>query len=173
MLNAIHFIVICKINDFFITSHLNIFFCVGCFFGCSLALVVAIIALVHARDLLQHRSRTAYMNTIFPLYSLFGFVVLHILMYAANVYYWTRYRVNYSFIFGFKQGTELGFKEVLLLGSGLSVVTLAGILSNLEMDLDDRTQSYKALTELLPLGLVIVSNSSFALTNLLSNSILP
>ncbi|KAL7606949.1 hypothetical protein Lser_V15G20250 [Lactuca serriola] len=134
----------------------RITFFVGCFFGCSLALVVAIIALVHARDLLQHRSRTAYMNTIFPLYSLFGFVVLHILMYAANVYYWTRYRVNYSFIFGFKQGTELGFKEVLLLGSGLSVVTLAGILSNLEMDLDDRTQSYKALTELLPLGLVIV-----------------
>ncbi|CAH1421021.1 unnamed protein product [Lactuca virosa] len=134
----------------------RITFFVGCFFGCSLALIVAIIVLVHARNLLQHRSRTAYMNTIFPLYSLFGFLVLHILMYAANVYYWTRFRVNYSFIFGFKQGTELGFKEVLLLGSGLSVVTLAGILSNLEMDLDDRTQSYKALTELLPLGLVIV-----------------
>ncbi|KAI3726121.1 hypothetical protein L1987_65918 [Smallanthus sonchifolius] len=134
----------------------RITFFVGCFFGFSLALMVAIIASVHARDLLKSEGRTKYMNTIFPLYSLFGFLVLHTLMYAGNVYFWTRYRVNYSFIFGFKPGTELGFKEVLLLGSGLSVLTLAAVLSNLEMDLDPNTQSFKALTELLPLVLVIV-----------------
>ncbi|PWA57512.1 SPX domain, EXS [Artemisia annua] len=130
-------------------------FFVGCFFGCSLALMVAIIVVIHNRDLLNSEGRTLYMDTIFPLYSLFGFLVLHLLMYAGNVYYWTRYRVNYSFIFGYKAGTELGFKEVLLLGTGLSVLTLAGILSNLEMQMDQRTQSYKALTELVPLGLVI------------------
>ncbi|KAI3776970.1 hypothetical protein L1987_46763 [Smallanthus sonchifolius] len=96
------------------------------------------------------------MNTIFPLYIVFGFLVLHMLMYAGNVYYWTRYRVNYSFIFGFKPGTELGYTEVLLLSSGLSVLTLAAVLSNLEMELDPNTQSYRTLTELLPLGLVIV-----------------
>ncbi|XP_071731053.1 phosphate transporter PHO1 homolog 3-like [Rutidosis leptorrhynchoides] len=131
-------------------------FFVGCFFGCSLALVVAIIITIRARNLLKSEGRNQYMNTIFPLYSLFGFLVLHLLMFAGNVYYWTRYRVNYSFIFGFKQSTELGFREVLLLASGLSVVTLAGVLSNLEMDMDRNTQSYKALTELVPLGLVIV-----------------
>ncbi|KVH92724.1 EXS, C-terminal [Cynara cardunculus var. scolymus] len=106
--------------------------------------------------LLKSEGRDAYMNTIFPLYSLFGFIVLHILMYAGNLYYWTRYRVNYSFIFGFKAGTELGFREVLLLGSGLLVLTLAAILSNLEMDIDPKTKGYKAITELLPLGLLIV-----------------
>ncbi|KAK1432882.1 hypothetical protein QVD17_09784 [Tagetes erecta] len=131
-------------------------FFVGCFFGFSLALMVAIIASVHARDLLKSEGRTQYMNTIFPLYTLFGFIVLHMLMYAGNVYFWTRYRVNYSFIFGYKPGTELGFKEVLLLGSGLSVLTLAAVLSNLEMEMDPETKSYKALTELLPLALVMV-----------------
>ncbi|GJV02080.1 SPX and EXS domain-containing protein [Tanacetum coccineum] len=131
-------------------------FFVGCFFGCSLALVVAIISVIHLRDILNSEGRNQYMNTIFPLYSLFGYLVLHLLMYAGNVYYWTRYRVNYSFIFGFKAGTELGFNEVLLVGSGLSVLTLAGILSNLEMQMDKNTQSYKALTELVPLGLVIL-----------------
>ncbi|XP_076886839.1 phosphate transporter PHO1 homolog 9-like [Bidens hawaiensis] len=134
----------------------RITFFVGCFFGFSLALMIAIIVSVHARNLLKSEGRTQYMNTIFPLYSMFGFLVLHILMYAGNVYFWTRYRVNYSFIFGFKPGTELGFKEVLLLGSGLSVVTLAAVLSNLEMELDPETKSYKAITELLPLLLVIV-----------------
>ncbi|KAL8199435.1 hypothetical protein R6Q57_013003 [Mikania cordata] len=135
--------------------HRDTFF-VGCFFGCSLALVVAIIVNINARDLLKSRGRTQYMNTIFPLYSLFGFLVLHMLMYAGNVYYWTCYRVNYSFIFGFKPGTELGYTEILLLSSGLSVLTLAAVFSNLEMELEPNTQSYQTLTELLPLGLVIV-----------------
>ncbi|KAD4887974.1 hypothetical protein R6Q59_034927 [Mikania micrantha] len=134
----------------------RITFFVGCFFGFSLALIVAIIASIHVRDLLRSEGRTQYMNTIFPLYSLFGFLVLHMLMYAGNVYFWTRYRVNYSFIFGFKPGTELGFTEVLLLSSGLSVLALAAVLSNLEMELEPETQSYKTWTELLPLFLVIV-----------------
>ncbi|KAJ0527013.1 putative SPX domain-containing protein [Helianthus annuus] len=131
-------------------------FFVGCFFGCSLALVAEIIISIHARDLLQDEGQTKYMNTIFPLYSLFGFLGLHMLMYAGNVYFWARYRVNYSFIFGFKQGTELDFKQVLLLTFGLSVLILSTALANLEMEMDPETQSYKALTELLPLGLVIV-----------------
>ncbi|KAK3413398.1 hypothetical protein EUGRSUZ_I01964 [Eucalyptus grandis] len=77
-------------------------------------------------------------------------------MYAANIYFWRRYRINYSFIFGFKKGTELGYREVLLLSSGLSVLMMAGIVSNLDMDMDPKTKSYKALTELVPLGLVVV-----------------
>lgn len=79
-------------------------------------------------------------------------------MFAVTVYFWKRFRVNYAFIFGFKPNTELGYKEILLLTSGLSVLTLAAVLSNLEMEMDERTQSFKAITELVPLGLVIVSN---------------
>ncbi|KAK4731811.1 hypothetical protein R3W88_024799 [Solanum pinnatisectum] len=45
-------------------------------------------------------------------------------MYRANVYYWKRFRVNYPFIFGFQQGTELGYRQVFLLDSGLSVLLL-------------------------------------------------
>lgn len=81
-------------------------------------------------------------------------------MYAVDIYYWNRYRVNYVFIFGFKQGTELGFREVLLLGSGLAVLTFAGVVSNLDMDMDPRTRSFSAITELVPLGLLIVSSSN-------------
>ncbi|KAM7466070.1 hypothetical protein LguiB_013632 [Lonicera macranthoides] len=131
-------------------------FTVGFLTGCSLALVVAVILVIHGRNLLRSEGRGQYMENIFPLYSLFGFIVLHMLMFAANIYFWRRFRINYAFIFGFKQGTELGYREVLLLSSGLSVLTLAAILSNLEMDMDPRTRSFSALTELVPLGLVIV-----------------
>lgn len=153
----------------------------GLFTGCSLALVAAIILIIHARDILKSEGREQYMNNIFPLYrytfslftnifrgtydhiiclsfySLFGLVVLHMLMFSGNIYFWRRFRVHYSFIFGLKPGTELGYREVLLLSSGLTVLTLAAILANLDMDMDPRTRSYKAITELLPLGLVIVS----------------
>lgn len=131
-------------------------FFVGCFFGCSIALIVAVILTVHARDLLKSEGRNQYMTNIFPLYSLFAYLILHMLMYAGNIYYWMRYRVNYAFIFGFKPSTELGYKEILLLSSALSVLTLAAVLSNLEMEMDIRTRSFQALTELVPLGLVIV-----------------
>ncbi|KAK6913291.1 EXS, C-terminal [Dillenia turbinata] len=128
----------------------------GFFSGCNLALVLAIIVLTHARDLLKSEGRGKYMENIFPLYSLFGFIVLHMLMYAADIYFWRHYRINHSFIFGFKPGTELSYREVALLGSGLAMLTLAGVLSNLDMEMDPRTQSFKALTELVPLGLVLV-----------------
>ncbi|KAG6398344.1 hypothetical protein SASPL_139802 [Salvia splendens] len=86
--------------------------------------------------------------------SLFGFIVLHMLMYGADTFFWRRYRVNYPFIFGFKPGTELGFREVLLLASGLSVLSLAAVLSNLDMEMEPNTKEYSTLTELVPLTLV-------------------
>ncbi|KAL0421027.1 UNVERIFIED_CONTAM: Phosphate transporter [Sesamum latifolium] len=128
----------------------------GFLVGCTFALIMALVLIIRARNILDKAGRVLYMETMFPLYSLFGFIVLHMLMYAANIYFWRRYRVNYSFIFGFKEGTELGYREVLLLGFCLSVLALASVLANLDMEMDPETQDYKAITELLPLGLVLL-----------------
>ena len=78
------------------------------------------------------------------------------IMYAINIYYWRKYRVNYTFIFGFKSGTELGYREVLHMSFGLGALALACVLSNLDMEMDPKTNEYKAFTELLPLNLVLV-----------------
>ncbi|KAI3908390.1 hypothetical protein MKW92_036945 [Papaver armeniacum] len=131
-------------------------FCLGFFSGCSVALAVGIGVIIHARNIFNHDRRGQYMENMFPLYSLFGFIVLHLIMYSANVFFWRRYRVNHPFIFGFKPGTDLGYRQVFLVGAGLAVLALAGVLSNLDMDLDPRTKSFQALTELVPLGLVTV-----------------
>lgn len=77
-------------------------------------------------------------------------------MYAADIYFWRKYRVNYPFIFGFKRGTELGYREVFLLSTGLAVLALAGLLANLHLDMDPSTQKFKKVTELVPLALVTV-----------------
>ncbi|KAH0712816.1 hypothetical protein KY290_008938 [Solanum tuberosum] len=131
-------------------------FFMGMFSGCSIALVAAIAVVIRAGNLLEHKDRGQYMDNIFPLYSLFGYIVLHMLMYAGNVYYWKRFRVNYPFIFGFKQGTALGYRQVLLLASGLSLLALAAAFSHLDMDMDPKTRKFETLTELIPLTLVIV-----------------
>ncbi|XP_010258281.1 PREDICTED: phosphate transporter PHO1 homolog 3-like [Nelumbo nucifera] len=130
-------------------------FSVGYLSGCVTALIVAIAIIIRLRHIIEKKEGTQYMDNMFPLYSLFGFIFLHMVMYAGNIHFWTRYRVNYSFIFGLKQGTELGYREVLLLAFGLAVLALGTVISNLDMEMDQETKDY-GNSELLPLGLVIL-----------------
>ncbi|KAF9677094.1 hypothetical protein SADUNF_Sadunf08G0072100 [Salix dunnii] len=130
-------------------------FYTGFLFGCTVALLIALVLIIHVRKIMNEKGRILYMETMFPLYSLFGLIVLHMIMYAANIYFWRRYRVNYSFIFGFKQGTELGYRQVLLNSFGIAVLALCSVLLNLDMDMDPKTNDYRAFTELLPLNVLI------------------
>ncbi|XWS10668.1 hypothetical protein CRYUN_Cryun38cG0017000 [Craigia yunnanensis] len=134
----------------------RISFSTGFLVGCTAALTLALILIIHARDILDKEGRDQYMESMFPLYSLFGFIVLHMLMYAGNIYFWRRHRINYSFIFGFRQGTELGYREVLLLSFALATLAVTSVISNLDMEMDPKTGDYKALTELLPLSLLML-----------------
>ncbi|KAE8701566.1 Phosphate transporter PHO1-like protein 5 [Hibiscus syriacus] len=113
----------------------RITFSTGFFAGCTFALIVALILIIRARNIMGQDGKNQYMETMFPLY---------------------RYRVNYAFIFGFKQGTELGYREVLLVSFGLAALALASVLSNLDMQMDPKTMDYQAFTEILPLILVVL-----------------
>lgn len=130
-------------------------FSLGFFAGCTAALILALILIIRARNIVDKPGATQYMENMFPLYSLLGFIVLHMLMYGGNIYFWRRYRVNYAFIFGFKQGTELSYRQVFLLSFGLGVLALAGVIANLDMEMDPKTLDYKGITELIPVGLVV------------------
>ncbi|CAN7133791.1 unnamed protein product [Brassica rapa subsp. narinosa] len=134
----------------------RITFSTGFFVGCSVSLVIALVLFIHARNIMGTAGQKLYMETMFPLYSLFGFIVLHMIMYASNIYFWKKYRVNYAFIFGFKEGTELGYRPVLLLSFGLGTLALAAVLINLDMEMDPNTNDYKTITELLPLFVVAI-----------------
>ncbi|GAA0162569.1 secondary carrier transporter [Lithospermum erythrorhizon] len=134
----------------------RITFFLGLFTGCTIALVAAVVIAVHARDILNSEGRNQYMDNIYPLYSLFLYVVLHMIMLSGDIFFWRRFRVNYAFIFNMKTGTELGYRELLLVASGLSVLALAATLSNLDMDMNPDTRSFAAITELVPLVLLIM-----------------
>ncbi|KAF3953955.1 hypothetical protein CMV_020640 [Castanea mollissima] len=140
-------------------------FSTGFFAGCTVALILALILIIRARNNIDKPEATKYMENMFPLYSLLGFIVLHMMLYASNIYLWRRYQVNYFFIYGFKQGTELGYQKVFLLGFGLVVLALATVLLDLDMEMDQKTKDYGTFTELLPLNLVFVTLPDFFLAD--------
>ncbi|GAY36710.1 hypothetical protein CUMW_023990 [Citrus unshiu] len=124
--------------------------------GRTAAPVTALILIIRAHDILNKVAQKQYMDNMFPVYSLFAFIVLHMLVYASNIYFWKRYRVNYPFILGFKMGTELGYRQVLLVSFGISVLALLTVLGNLVMEIDPKTKDYNELTEALPLILLVL-----------------
>ncbi|OMO71879.1 hypothetical protein COLO4_27986 [Corchorus olitorius] len=131
----------------------------GFFAGCTFSLLLALILIIRSRHLLDKKSEmewNKYMDTLFPLYSLYAFIVLHMVMYAINIYYWRRYRVNYAFIFGFKQGSELGYREVLFVSFGIAALALGAVLSNLDMQVNPKTKDYNPASEIIPLILMVV-----------------
>lgn len=132
----------------------------GFFSGCSVALLIALVLLMQTRKLINQGERILYLDNMFQLYSFFAYVVLHILMYGTDIYFWRRFRVNYPFIFNFKQGTELGYREVVLLGTGLAVSALASFLLTFHMSMEaiatnHTNKSALAIGKLIPLGLFV------------------
>ncbi|XP_023731280.1 phosphate transporter PHO1 homolog 10 isoform X1 [Lactuca sativa] len=128
----------------------------GFFSGCSIALLIAAILLIQARKVMSKQEHTMYMENVFPLYSLYAYIILHMLLYAANIYFWKRCRINYPFIFGFKQGTELSYQDVFLVSTGVTVVTLSTFLLHVHMKLDSVHSIYEKYVELIPLILLIL-----------------
>jgi len=79
-------------------------------------------------------------------------------MYAADIYCWKRYRINYPFIFNFKQGTELSFQQVFLLATGFTVLALATFLANFNMIIGLKPGDSNTFAKLVPLLVVLVRN---------------
>ncbi|KAK8508101.1 hypothetical protein V6N13_055554 [Hibiscus sabdariffa] len=109
-------------------KHSVTFWC-GCFSGFSIALLIAVTLRIETKKLMEKEQ---------------------------DLYFWKRFRINYTFIFGFKPGTELSYQEVILLGTGLAVLALSCFLGNLYLDLGSKTPKFTTLTGLFPLGLVAI-----------------
>uniref|UniRef100_A0A7I4DLS2 Uncharacterized protein n=1 Tax=Physcomitrium patens TaxID=3218 RepID=A0A7I4DLS2_PHYPA len=109
-------------------THRTTFF-IGLFTGCSIALCISFFFLVdNKRALNPGGSTTAkYLETVFPVFSTLMLITFHIYMYAIDVFAWAKTRVNYPFIFGFSPGTELRYREVLLLATGFTTFLLGGM----------------------------------------------
>ncbi|KAL3694663.1 hypothetical protein R1sor_008314 [Riccia sorocarpa] len=134
----------------------RITFFLGLFTGCSLALVVAYVAVLHVltASLTPEQRKSyfrVYIRSVFPVFSMTALLLLHVYMYGFNVLWWTRTRINYAFIFEFAPGTELSYRKVLLVTTGLTALFLMGNIGHLAATLYDSPYS-----DFIPLALLLI-----------------
>ncbi|KAH1060091.1 hypothetical protein GLYMA_02G130200v4 [Glycine max] len=105
-------------------SHAVTFF-IGLFTGTFLALLAGYAIMAHVTGLYRPHQNSVYMETVYPVLSMFSLVFLHFFLYGCNTLAWRKTRINYSFIFEQTPTKELKVQDIpglLLLGFLLILV---------------------------------------------------
>ncbi|KAK1591536.1 hypothetical protein Q3G72_009197 [Acer saccharum] len=95
-------------------SHMVTFF-VGLFTGCFVSLFSVYAILAHLAGLFSANSELAYMETVYPVFSVFALLCLHLFMYGCNLFMWKSTRINCNFIFEFSPTTALKYRDAFLI----------------------------------------------------------
>jgi hypothetical protein len=86
--------------------------------------------------------------------STLGLIVLHMFMYGWNVYAWQKTRINYAFIFEFSPGTELRYRQILLVCTAFSSMLLATMIAHLVISSNEAPAYYTS--EFAPMAITLV-----------------
>eukprot|EP00252_Welwitschia_mirabilis_P023799 TRINITY_DN6839_c0_g1_i3.p1 TRINITY_DN6839_c0_g1~~TRINITY_DN6839_c0_g1_i3.p1 ORF type:complete len:690 (+),score=30.47 TRINITY_DN6839_c0_g1_i3:146-2071(+) len=114
-------------------SHAVTFF-IGLFTGCFIALFVGYAILAHLSGMYTDPSHTAYIETIYPVFSAFALFNLHIFLYGCNIFSWRSTRINYTFIFEFSPRKELKYREVFLICSTFMTIVVGAMIAHLTLN---------------------------------------
>ncbi|KAG5068705.1 hypothetical protein JHK85_001082 [Glycine max] len=95
-------------------SHAVTFF-IGLFTGTFLALLAGYAIMAHVTGLYRPHQNSVYMETVYPVLSMFSLVFLHFFLYGCNTLAWKKTRINYSFIFEQAPTKELKYIDIFLI----------------------------------------------------------
>ncbi|KAE8660079.1 Phosphate transporter PHO1-2 [Hibiscus syriacus] len=95
-------------------SHMVTFF-VGLFTGSFVSLFSVYVILAHLSGIFSPSTETAYMETVYPVFSVFALLSLHLFLYGCNLFMWKATRINYNFIFEFASSTALKYRDAFLI----------------------------------------------------------
>ncbi|KAM0961441.1 phosphate transporter PHO1 homolog 1-like [Malus sylvestris] len=107
-------------------SH-SITFFIGLFTGCFIALLTGYVVMAHITGLYRRQPKSVYMETAYPVLSMFSLLFLHFFLYGCNIFAWRKARINYSFIFELSQTKELKYRDVFLICT-MSLTTVVGVM---------------------------------------------
>ncbi|CAK9138022.1 unnamed protein product [Ilex paraguariensis] len=111
-------------------SHMVTFF-VGLFTGCFVSLFSIYAILAHLSGMLSPRTESAYMETVYPVFSMFALLSLHLFMYGCNLFMWKTTRINYNFIFEFKPYSALKCRDAFLICTSLMTAVVGAMVIHL------------------------------------------
>ncbi|KAF8401951.1 hypothetical protein HHK36_012902 [Tetracentron sinense] len=89
-------------------------FLVGLFTGCFVTLFSVYAMLAHLSGMFS-TTEVDYMETVYPVFSMFALLSLHLFLYGCNLFMWKSTRINYNFIFEFSPSTALKSRDAFLI----------------------------------------------------------
>ncbi|KAK2635908.1 hypothetical protein Ddye_030700 [Dipteronia dyeriana] len=107
-------------------SHSVTFF-IGLFTGCFIALLAGYVIMAHITGMYRPQPDTVYMETVYPVLSMFSLLFLHLFLYGCNVFMWKKTRINYSFIFELAPTKELKYRDMFLICT-TSMTAVVGVM---------------------------------------------
>ncbi|XP_072964118.1 phosphate transporter PHO1-3 [Typha angustifolia] len=113
-------------------SHTVTFF-IGLFMGCFIALFIGYCIIAHIAGMYTQQSDSIYMETVYPVLSMFSLLFLHLFLYGCNIFMWRKTRINYSFIFEFSPTKELKYRDVFLICTTSMTIVVGFMFSHLAL----------------------------------------
>ncbi|KAG6757330.1 hypothetical protein POTOM_037638 [Populus tomentosa] len=111
-------------------SHMVTFF-VGLFTGCFVSLFSVYAILAHLSGIFRPNSERSYVETVYPVFSVFALLSLHLFMYGCNLFMWKGTRINYNFIFEFQPSTALKHRDAFLICTTFMTSVVAAMVIHL------------------------------------------
>ncbi|GFY93125.1 phosphate 1 [Actinidia rufa] len=87
--------------------------------------------LAHLFGMFSPTTEPAYMETVYPVFSMFALLSLHLFMYGCNLFMWKSTRINYNFIFEFQHSTALKYRDAFLICTSLMTAVVAAMVIHL------------------------------------------
>ncbi|KAJ9555778.1 hypothetical protein OSB04_010392 [Centaurea solstitialis] len=111
-------------------SHMVTFF-VGLFTGSFVTLFAVYAILAHISGMFSPGTETDYVETVYPVFSMFALLSLHMFMYGCNLFLWKATRINYNFIFEFQAATALKYRDAFLICTCMMTAVVSAMVLHL------------------------------------------
>ncbi|KAG6597350.1 Phosphate transporter PHO1, partial [Cucurbita argyrosperma subsp. sororia] len=115
-------------------SHMTTFF-VGLFTGCFVSLFIVYAILAHLSGVFSRTNEISYMDAVYPVFSMFALLSLHMFVYGCNLFTWKHARINYNFIFEFQSSTALKYRDAFLICTTTMTAVVGALVIHLILGL--------------------------------------
>ncbi|OIW21325.1 hypothetical protein TanjilG_32138 [Lupinus angustifolius] len=90
-----------------------------------------LVVLAHLCGVYSPTKEPASMKIVYPVFSVFALLSLHLFMYGCNLFMWKSARINYNFIFEFSPSTALKHRDAFLICTTLMTTVVGAMVIHL------------------------------------------
>ncbi|KAF7848348.1 hypothetical protein BT93_L2076 [Corymbia citriodora subsp. variegata] len=133
-------------------SHVITFF-VGLLTTSFLTLFIIYVILIHVTGIFNPTLIMGYVETVYPIFSIFTLWSLHLFMYGCNLFLWKSMRISHNFIFEFSYSTALKYRDAFLICTTFMTATVGAMIIHLLLRANNFSPS---LVDTIPGALLLI-----------------